>query len=162
MPSTVEGNLRLWQCLLQSCWALAPSNVCRNFDFLLFCISESLHVALHVEKFKDVHGALLCEGAYYVEQTCLGVISWRAVRRTSCVRQERSALEMPEVETSRNSYPRGRSPRDIHPARFLPRIVSMYASKQPKISVLKDAFKSNFVDDGWIQWNTNFLVKHKG
>jgi hypothetical protein len=37
----------------------------------------------------------------------------------------------------------------------------MYASKQPVIAVLDDALKSNFVDNGWVQWNTNFLVEHK-
>jgi hypothetical protein len=37
----------------------------------------------------------------------------------------------------------------------------MYATKQRHITVLEDALKSNFVDDGWVQWNTDFLVEHK-
>jgi hypothetical protein len=45
---------------------------------------------------------------------------------------------------------------------FFPAVVPMYASKQPHISVLDDALKSNFVDDGWVLWHTDFLVENKG
>jgi hypothetical protein len=44
---------------------------------------------------------------------------------------------------------------------FFPGVLSMYATKQRHITVLEDALKSNFVDDGWVQWNTDFLVEHK-
>jgi hypothetical protein len=45
---------------------------------------------------------------------------------------------------------------------FFPGIVPMYATKQPQLAVLDDALKSNFVEDGWVQWNTDFLVEQKG
>lgn len=45
---------------------------------------------------------------------------------------------------------------------FFPGIQPMYASKQPHISVLDDTLKSNFVEDGWVQWNIDFLVENKG
>jgi hypothetical protein len=44
---------------------------------------------------------------------------------------------------------------------FFPGVLPMYATKQRHITILEDALKSNFVDDGWVQWNTDFLVEHK-
>jgi hypothetical protein len=45
---------------------------------------------------------------------------------------------------------------------FFPSVAPMYASKQPHIHALEDALKSNFVDDEWVRWNTDYLVEQKG
>jgi hypothetical protein len=45
---------------------------------------------------------------------------------------------------------------------FFPGVIPMYASRQAHLSTLDDALKSNFVDDSWVRWNTDFLIEHKG